>query len=680
MSSGDPHPPDLFDKLWGQLRESHRNALQEAEDKVSKLKTARYLDAESLQAFHSRTQKLKEENKTLQDTIIGLEERLCTRECDRCAVLEENLKNNQDQNLRLIAKLKNERERLEDENRQLHAELQKIKISRLELQQASTSEQEDGIIPDSPILMSSLPVPNKLRKQKDVDKRKHVRYAEMPLPCKSLFSALDTQPVAASKIPGRPQVLVPDTCVLDSSQVLNDVNPNQEEAIAETCALELGDQPHAKTTAVQQRILQSSWKHSFRLKPYHLSPSPSALSRSAATATEKSPSLLQSVKRFSEDGSNDKAKRKKEESEPEVQEEDKRGIQEGVEKQNEGRKIQPQLIKQSSTLLASPLRKEILVNGKDPSAQNRTLSQKPNVSCISPVFKKPDVKAESIACFFRKKGNPQDDPNASRDQHEGKDAGRRPKVEPTWSIDPALALSMYDSEWRGDEQKEEEEEEGGDDDDDDEEECHGELLDSDRTWVSHSLLPCRGEAARDQRVSGLGEKANDSLDMMFDTTAHGEYQSCNNSHLDHSQPGDDDDDDDDDDDGEEDNDQQHAQEKTMNKGFGHKAGRPAFAHMAVVRKKDERRKLKGATCKECELYYAHLTEEERQVKLSACSRHRFLYVPPSTPENFWEVGFPSTQTCIERGYIKEEKKPQARSRRRQPFNALFSQKKKQQQS
>ncbi|XP_037312421.2 DNA endonuclease RBBP8 [Pungitius pungitius] len=670
MSSGDPHPSDLFDKLWGQLRESHRNALQEAEDKVSKLKTARYLDAESLQAFHSRTQKLKEENKTLQDTITGLEERLCTRECDRCAVLEENLKNNQDQNLRLIAKLKNERESLEDENRQLHAELQKIKISRLELQQASTSEQEDGIIPDSPILMSSLPAPNKLRKQKDVDKRKHVRYAEMPLPCKSLFSALDTQPVDATKNPGRPQVLVPDTCVLDSSQVLNDVNPNQEDAIAETCALELGDQPHAvgrvrtavksKTTAGQQRVLQSSWKHGFRLKPYHLSPSPSALSRSAATATEKSPSLLQSVKRFSEDGSSNKAKRKKEESEPEVQEEDKRGIQEGVDKPNEGRKIQPQLIKQSSTRLASPLREECLVNGKDPSAQNRTLSQKPNVSCISPVFKKPDVKAKSILDFF---------------------TGRRP----TWSIDPALALSMYDSEWRGDEQKEKEEEEeegcGGGDDDDDEEECHGELLDSDRTWVSHSLLPCRGEAARDQRdgVSGLGEKANDSLDMMFDTTAHGEYQSCNNSHLDHSQPGDGDDDDDDDDDGEEDNDQ-HAQEKTMNKDFGHKAGRPAFAHMAVVRKKDERRKLKGATCKECELYYAHLTEEERQVKLSACSRHRFLYVPPSTPENFWEVGFPSTQTCIERGYIKEEKKPQARSRRRQPFNALFSQKQKQQQS
>lgn len=43
---------------------------------------------------------------------------------------------------------------------------------------------------------------------------------------------------------------------------------------------------------------------------------------------------------------------------------------------------------------------------------------------------------------------------------------------------------------------------------------------------------------------GLAEKANDSLDMMFDTTAYGEYKSCNSSHLSQSQPCDDDDDDD----------------------------------------------------------------------------------------------------------------------------------------
>uniref|UniRef100_A0A3B3R044 DNA endonuclease activator Ctp1 C-terminal domain-containing protein n=1 Tax=Paramormyrops kingsleyae TaxID=1676925 RepID=A0A3B3R044_9TELE len=71
-------------------------------------------------------------------------------------------------------------------------------------------------------------------------------------------------------------------------------------------------------------------------------------------------------------------------------------------------------------------------------------------------------------------------------------------------------------------------------------------------------------------------------------------------------------------------------------------------------------------------YYADLPEEERQKKLSACSRHRFRYIPPSTPENFWEVGFPSTQTCVERGYIREDNEPEQRMRRRRPYNATFS--------
>ncbi|XP_056377679.1 DNA endonuclease RBBP8 isoform X2 [Hyla sarda] len=103
-----------------------------------------------------------------------------------------------------------------------------------------------------------------------------------------------------------------------------------------------------------------------------------------------------------------------------------------------------------------------------------------------------------------------------------------------------------------------------------------------------------------------------------------------------------------------------------------------FPHIEVVRNKEERRKLLGHTCKECELYYADLPEEERAKKLSACSRHRFRYIPPSTPENFWEVGFPSTQTCKERGYIKEQMSPCQRPRRRQPYNAIFSTKGKEQ--
>ncbi|XP_030069330.1 DNA endonuclease RBBP8 isoform X2 [Microcaecilia unicolor] len=103
-----------------------------------------------------------------------------------------------------------------------------------------------------------------------------------------------------------------------------------------------------------------------------------------------------------------------------------------------------------------------------------------------------------------------------------------------------------------------------------------------------------------------------------------------------------------------------------------------FPYVDVVRNKEERRKMLGHTCKECEIYYADLPEEERAKKLASCSRHRFRYIPPSTPENFWEVGFPSTQTCLNRGYIKEAHSPCQRPRRRQPYNAMFSHKSKEQ--
>ncbi|NXJ93754.1 CTIP endonuclease, partial [Corythaixoides concolor] len=103
-----------------------------------------------------------------------------------------------------------------------------------------------------------------------------------------------------------------------------------------------------------------------------------------------------------------------------------------------------------------------------------------------------------------------------------------------------------------------------------------------------------------------------------------------------------------------------------------------FPHIEVIRKKEERRKLLGHTCKECEIYYADIPEEEREKKLASCSRHRFRYIPPNTPENFWEVGFPSTQTCVERGYIKEDLAPCQRPKRRQPYAVMFSPKAKEQ--
>eukprot|EP00069_Balaena_mysticetus_P006225 bmy_05190T0 len=185
-------------------------------------------------------------------------------------------------------------------------------------------------------------------------------------------------------------------------------------------------------------------------------------------------------------------------------------------------------------------------------------------------------------------------------------------------------------------------------------------------------------------------KMNDSLEDMFDRTTHEEYESClvdsfpqvaNEEELSTAtkkpnSPGD-----------KKDKVKQKAFVEPYFKDDERETSLQNFPHIEVVRKKEERRKLLGHTCKECEIwkthqfyyqYYADFPAEEREKKLASCSRHRFRYIPPNTPENFWEVGFPSTQTCMERGYIKEDLDPCPRPKRRQPYNAIFSPKGKEQ--
>lgn len=120
--------------------------------------------------------------------------------------------------------------------------------------QAVSSDPDDSIIPDSPVLQSSLPVANRLRKHKSIGNVKHVRYSEMPLKntslfnCESVFqleqsslvqlkhlhegsqtisavlvSDLRNDPFDAPKNPRGPQVLVPNTCELDTPQIIGTI-------------------------------------------------------------------------------------------------------------------------------------------------------------------------------------------------------------------------------------------------------------------------------------------------------------------------------------------------------------------------------------------------------------------------------------------------------------------------
>ncbi|XP_044279741.1 DNA endonuclease RBBP8 isoform X2 [Varanus komodoensis] len=249
-----------------------------------------------------------------------------------------------------------------------------------------------------------------------------------------------------------------------------------------------------------------------------------------------------------------------------------------------------------------------------------------------------------------------------------------------WSIDPGADLSQYKMDVTLIDTKEGTQTRIG-----------AETMDMDYTYVSESIL-LRMKKQKDKKAnSPREERESDSIAEIFDRTTYEEYESyleddsvpeCNNNESSQEE--------------EEENEilrvKQHTQnhgnkqDKARQKAFvepyfkdnERKKSALDFPHIEVVRKKEERRKLPGHTCKECEIYYADFPEGERERKIATCSRHRSRYAPPDTPDNFWEVGFPSTQMCVERGYIKEDLSPCPRPKRRQPYNVMFSPKGKEQ--
>ncbi|XP_034981442.1 DNA endonuclease RBBP8 isoform X1 [Zootoca vivipara] len=250
-----------------------------------------------------------------------------------------------------------------------------------------------------------------------------------------------------------------------------------------------------------------------------------------------------------------------------------------------------------------------------------------------------------------------------------------------WSIDPGADLSQYKMDVTLIDAKE-----------GIQTRTEAETVDMDYTYVSDSILVRMKNQEHKEANSSREKRRNDTLAEIFDRTSYEEYESyleddnvlrCSNRESCQEE--------------EEENKeistvkkslQRHGdkQDKTKQKAFVESYYKSDerrntvldFPHIEVVRKKEERKKLPGHTCKECEIYYADFPEEEREKKLGACSRHRSRYVPPDTPENFWEVGFPSTQMCVERGYIKEDLAPCQRPKRRQPYNVMFSPKGKEQ--
>ncbi|XDV47862.1 hypothetical protein PO909_017408 [Leuciscus waleckii] len=620
--------------LLHSVKELHDAALQELLAKITKLKKERCLDAQRLSEFHSKNQQLREQQKILQEKIRQLEDRVCSGPCDRCAE-KQNTKTNTEfidtnlKNLSVISELEAERKTLKDENRRLSLELERLRKSGSP--QNVFSEAEEGMIPDSPRRPLSLPVASKMKRRKE---QNHVRYAETPL------SLSHPEPRRGDpSVPfGCNGVLVAETCEMD---VTCTAEPNNKKhfrtVIPETCRIEVYPEQFDENDEDEDL-------HNERGRQPESNDSTNII---AAVQNDDSPSILHCRPLVSREQQQQPPPA---DDFPHTPSNNSTCVPvKGKRKHTDGRKREEKI---SDSSLDDPDETEI----------------KGMIFASTPANGLKESKNQETTDSKRRKCLDQHTPRKSSVQNQNTHF----PYDQSWSVDPGADLAQYDTEsslqpearFRTD----------------------LETMDTDCTFVSHSLL-LRGQTRTGQsQTTGIGQRANDSLADIFDKTGFGEYESCpqdessvpkQDSTFEEEERGEDDDDDDDE---EEEEEEQVAAEEfrrpadlnRVTSDGGASSRNKSFAHVEVVRKKDERRKLKGHYCKECEVYYAHLPEEERLKKLSSCSRHRFRYIPPSTPENFWEVGFPSTQTCVERGYIKEDDQPDVRIRRRRPYLAMFS--------
>uniref|UniRef100_A0A8C6XC10 DNA endonuclease RBBP8 n=1 Tax=Naja naja TaxID=35670 RepID=A0A8C6XC10_NAJNA len=762
---------DCFKELWSKLKECHDKEVKGLLSKISKLKAERCLDATRLDEFYTKNQQLREQQKSLHDTITVLEDRLRAGLCDRCAVTEEHMKKKQQefenirqQNLKLITELINERNNLQDENKKISQKLQKM--------QEQEKYMED-FIPGSPVQSLSLSMVNRMRRKRE---NRHVRYTEQKctdLEKKERIYELGNIQLSSTQKPAcSEEILVADTC---DPQLFSD--PSDDPSPPTTWDSNIpspvfGASPNIKSSLVfSPSVLAAEKKSNLKnssINNSSLSRSEKARSKSEdipfmslgteiATVLNQAPVGRQvALEQNSEEPitcvtnthldksdiikggfhlasqkvlGNRCSKRKKND--------DKSNHVIRCEKENafpshadifpiardntidkpldlsdrfsdfpcekiiaESSKIkmrqatlhgvfQP-LVKDSSSKITNSNSVMNKDSQDNPCVQEAILK---SLTKMSPV-KEHDVK-EEIAIF----SNPplqNDDSIKVAGDHEpickrirsGHGIGEPASVlQPNpcrmtkitqfeqdkislenvqWSIDPGADLSQYKMDVTLIDTKEGTQTRVG-----------SETLDMDHTYISDSIL-LRRKKQRQKEENNPGEKRKkDTLTEIFDQTTYEEYESDleddNLPECDHKNSS-----------------EEEGKEKSTIQSILlfyipvflclHCRTNLVldFPHIEVVRKKEERRKLTGHTCKECEIYYAGLPEEEREKKLATCSRHRSRYIPPETPENFWEVGFPSTQICVERGYIKEEFTPCPRPKRRQPYNVMFSPKGKEQ--
>ncbi|VDP20711.1 unnamed protein product [Heligmosomoides polygyrus] len=84
---------------------------------------------------------------------------------------------------------------------------------------------------------------------------------------------------------------------------------------------------------------------------------------------------------------------------------------------------------------------------------------------------------------------------------------------------------------------------------------------------------------------------------------------------------------------------------------------------AVIRNRADRARMIGVECASSKAYFdaLELSPESRERRINEVSRVRVVgQKMPGTPENYWEVGFPSESEQKRRGLIKEVSKKSSR--------------------
>ncbi|MGH0153015.1 UNVERIFIED_CONTAM: hypothetical protein FKN15_023734, partial [Acipenser sinensis] len=585
-------------------------------------------DAQRLEEFFTKNQQLREHQKSLKDHVKVLEDRLRAGLCDRCAVTEDHMRKKQvefenirQQNLKLITELMNERNNIQDENKKLCQQLEHFSkmMEEKSCQAGEILDQEDGVIPDSPVKPVSLSMVSRLRRKKE---NKHVRYSEKPPANSERSPTTDEQGnvglFSLIQAGNGKDILVPETCDLElspnaknlGSGCFSDEKPglNLVTVVAETLGLGIPQGSHffmhfRFSCGSLNSTKNRHWLSQQRTSPVFGGPV-GALKSPPKLDENRSPSLfghLQIAPLFSRVRSQTEdvariSPLKTGTANNQCQGKNRNELSHFKDKERVSNPAQ-ELVESGEGYLSSKQTGNCW--GKKKKSEAGQASDRNSTFLLSSEDNPPDNALDKpVDLSDRLAGG------HSQERREGKGAVKD-------SLKQSTLFDMLKSSGKASPPP-----------------FQDENLKKKAELPSFQVpaTPPRSKVDMGQLIRGCKHYTTGPF---CDLCTAGFYGDATKGTPSDCQPC----------------------ACPLQIPSNKKNASLNFPHVEVVRNKEERRKMHGHTCKECEIYYADLPEEERQKKLSACSRHRFRYIPPNTPENFWEVGFPSTQTCVDRGLL-----------------------------